>query len=371
MRALRDGRLRVAHVAPVITTIPPGGHGSIERVIEELHAFQLRDGRVESVVYASSDSTLTRGLRGRVPSLRSMDERPPEELVRRLEREHYRWACADAQDVDVLHAHGVWVLDHCAGATAPIVLSVYTDTSRPEVQAELAGAGGRVHLVANSASTRSKFPAAPWFATVLEGVAPERYPFRAAKEDFFVFLGDLRPKKGCHIAIRVARELGAALKIIGRRRIAEVPERARAYDAYFEEQVAPYLGRDIEYLGELGEQRLGYLAAARALLAPICWDEPFGRVFAEALACGTPVVTFRRGAAGEVVAPGTGFVVDTVEQMVRAAARVDTISPAACLRHALGRLNVSRVAAQYLDIYERVVGGRTRRPDAGKRGGEA
>jgi glycosyltransferase involved in cell wall biosynthesis len=351
-----DRRIRVAHLAPVVTAIPPAGHGSIERVIEELHAFQVRDGRVGSVVYASSDSTLAPGLRGRVPSLRSRSERPPAELVRRLEHEHYRWACADATDVDVLHAHGLWVLDHCDGAAVPIVLSVYADTSQAEVQAELGELRDGVHLVANSASTRAKFAAAPWFATVLEGVAPERYPFRARKEDFFLFLGDLRPKKGCHLAIAVARELGAPLKIIGRRCVAELPERARAYDAYFEEQVAPHLGGQVEYLGELGEERLAYLAAARALLAPICWDEPFGRVFAEALACGTPVVTFRRGAAPEVVAPGTGFVVDTVEQMVEAAARVGTISPAACRRHALSRLNVSRVAAEYLDIYARAAG---------------
>jgi glycosyltransferase involved in cell wall biosynthesis len=349
--------VRVAHIAPVVTAIPPSGHGSIERVIEELHAFQVRDGSVHSVVYASSDSSLAPGLRGRVPSLRSRSERPPAELVRRLEREHYRWACADARDVDVLHAHGLWVLEHCAAAAAPIVVSVYADTSQPEVQEELAERRDGVHLVANSASTRAKFPDAPWFGTVLEGVAPERYPFRARKEDFFVFVGDLRPKKGCHLAIAVARELGVPLKIIGRRCVAELPERAGAYDAYFDEHVAPHLDRQIEYLGELGEERLVYLGAARALLAPICWDEPFGRIFAEALACGTPVITFRRGAAEEVVAPGTGFVVDTLEEMVRAAARAGTVSPVACRQHVLDRLDVSRVAAEYLSIYARVAGG--------------
>jgi glycosyltransferase involved in cell wall biosynthesis len=347
-------RLRVAHIAPVVTAIPPAGHGSIERVVEELNAFQTGDGTVETVVYASSDSALP-ALRSRVPSLRSMDERPAEELVRRLEREHYAWACADATDVDVLHAHGVWILDHCAAAARPIVVSVYTDTSQPEVQAELAGSRRGVHLVANSASTRSKFPGGAWSGTVLEGVAPERYPFRAVKDDFFVFLGDLRPKKGCHIAIAVARELGARLEIIGRRSIAEVPERAGAYETYFAEQVAPHLGRGVEYLGELGDERLEHLAAAKALVAPICWDEPFGRVFAEALACGTPVVTFRRGAADEVVAPGTGFVVDSVAQMVEAAARVGTISPDACRQHAVERLNVARVASEYLAIYRRVL----------------
>jgi len=350
--------VRVAHVAPVITTIPPAGHGSIERVVEELHAYQVREGRLESFVYASSDSRLPTGLRARVPSLRSLGEPPPVEVGRRLEAEHYRWACADASDVDVLHAHGVWILDHGPAAEVPIVLTVYTDTSQEEVQAALADAPAGVRLVANSRSTRAKFPAAPWFATVLEGVLPERYPFRPVKEDHFVFVGDLRPKKGCHLAVRVALELGARLKIIGRRLIAEVPERAEAYEAYFRDEIAPHLGPRIEYLGELGEERLAHVAAARALLAPIGWDEPFGRIFAEAMACGTPVVTFRRGAAEEVVPPEAGFVVDTLDEMVRAAACAGSIAPVACRRHVVRHLNVSRVAAEYADVYQRVTGRR-------------
>ena len=348
-------RLRVAHLAPIVTAIPPVGHGSIERVIDELHAVQIREGSIDSFVYASSDSSIQRGLRARVPSLRSLGDLPEAEVGRHLEAEHYRWACADARDVDILHAHGVWMLAHCRPVRQPVVVSVYTDTSREEVRAELDALPENVHLVANSSSTRSKFPAAPWFATVLEGLLLERYPFEDRKEDFFVFVGDLRPKKGCHLAIKVALALGSALKIIGRRHIAEVPERAALYDEYFRREIAPYLGGRIEYLGELGDERLEWMAAARALLAPIQWDEPFGRVFAEALACGTPVVTFRRGAAAEVVGDGTGFVVDTLEEMVEAARSANAISPHRCRRHAERHLNMSRVAAEYSEIYRRLL----------------
>jgi glycosyltransferase involved in cell wall biosynthesis len=128
-------------------------------------------------------------------------------------------------------------------------------------------------------------------------------------------------------------------------------------EAYFEARIAPHVdGRSVRYVGEVGGRAKQELfASARALLMPIRWDEPFGLVMVEALACGTPVVAFPEGAAPEVVADGrTGFLVQDEEEMAAAALRASAIDPAACRGHVLARFNAARVAERYADVYRRV-----------------
>ncbi len=123
---------------------------------------------------------------------------------------------------------------------------------------------------------------------------------------------------------------------------------------YYEEQVRPLLGGDIEYVGEVGgEQKLSLLGEARALLNPIRWVEPFGLVMIEALACGTPVLTYRSGAAPEIVDDGiTGFVCDERDEMVAAAHRVGTLDRAACRASVERRFSTDRMVADHLELFE-------------------
>jgi glycosyltransferase involved in cell wall biosynthesis len=107
----------------------------------------------------------------------------------------------------------------------------------------------------------------------------------------------------------------------------------------------------------MGEERLEYIRHAAAVLCPIQWEEPFGRVMAEAMACGTPVVAFRRGAAEEVIRNGvTGFVVDTLGELIDAVRHIHEIRPEACREHVRQHLHMERVARDYLVIYTEVSG---------------
>lgn len=157
---------------------------------------------------------------------------------------------------------------------------------------------GRASLVALSRAQREGLPTARWAATVPNGVRPDRFPFHAAKGEYAVFLGRMSPDKGPVWAIDAARAAGIPLVMAAKcREDDEV--------AYFEHAVRPRLGGDVEWIGEVGGRRkVELLADARCLLFPIDWEEPFGLVMIEAMACGTPVVALRRGAVPEVVDHG-------------------------------------------------------------------
>jgi glycosyltransferase involved in cell wall biosynthesis len=172
---------------------------------------------------------------------------------------------------------------------------------------------------------------------VPNGLSLDTYAFRAAVPDDapLVFLGRMEEIKGPHLAIEAARRAGRRLTLAG-----NVPPE---HQAWFEARIAPHIdGTRIRFVGPVDDvQKSALLGGACALLMPVLWEEPFGLVMVEAMACGTPVIGLRRGGVPEVVADGaTGFVVDTVEEMAAAVRRLPALSRAACR---------DRVAALYSD----------------------
>jgi glycosyltransferase involved in cell wall biosynthesis len=350
--------LLVAHIAPIFATVPPVGYGGVERVIEELAATQVEvcEG-VDVLVLASSDSRPTARSAGRYESIRSRDPALSIDETFEEMRRHYRWAFDEAERLgaDLAHLHGPWGLEYFP-QQLPMrsVASIYDDTSRPDVHEPLLSPPAGAYLVANSESTREKAAAVPWFATVLEGVLVDRYPAVDDPEPYCCFVGELLPDKGLDIAVSVARAARMPLKIIGRPRMLDVaPELVAEQQDFLDRLVFPYVdGSTVEYLGELGEDRLPVVANASALLAPIRIDEPFGRAMAEAMACGTPVVAFRRGSVPEILEHGvSGFAVSTVSEMVDGLERVRSLDRARCRAHVRERLNMRRVAMSYAAVY--------------------
>jgi glycosyltransferase involved in cell wall biosynthesis len=185
---------------------------------------------------------------------------------------------------------------------------------------------------------------------VYNGIDVESFPYEEQKEDYLLFLARIAPEKGTHLAIEAARRLGKRLVIA-----AKVD---RADRQYFHDTVEPLIDGDlIQFVGEVDAALKRKLyARAYCLLFPICWEEPFGLVMAEAMACGTPVIAFARGAATELVVDGeTGFLVHDVDGMVRAVHRVDRIDPRRCRRHVEENFSAQRMTEGYLAIYERIL----------------
>jgi glycosyltransferase involved in cell wall biosynthesis len=204
---------------------------------------------------------------------------------------------------------------------------------------------GRTNLVAISESQRRSMPHARWARTIHNAIDVHSFPYQPDKGDFALYLGRVCPDKGADVAARAARLAGVPLVIAGR--VEEEAERR-----YVEEELSPLLGNGIELVGEAdSDDKRELLADARALLLPLRWEEPFGLVMVEALACGTPVIAYRRGAAPEIIEPGVnGALVDDVEQMGDALRDLD-VSAQVCRASVERRFHVDRMVDDYEALF--------------------
>lgn len=214
-----------------------------------------------------------------------------------------------------------------------------------------------VRLVCVSAEQAAWFRGVHIAAIVENGIAVERFPFTEKKDDYVLWLGRICLEKGTHLAIEAAQRAGARLVVAG-----QVYPLAY-HQRYFAECVAPRLhaGRVRLVLQPSFAGKLELLRRARAVLLPTLVDETSSLVAMEAMACGTPVLAFRRGALGDIVRHGeTGFLLDTVDEMAAAIGRARDIAPAACRRHVERHYSAARMAGDYLRLYESVLGARER-----------
>ena len=209
-----------------------------------------------------------------------------------------------------------------------------------------------VPLVSISDNQRRPIPEANWQATVYHGLPRSLYTYRGQPGEYLAFLGRMSPEKRVDRAIEIARLAKMRLKIAAK----IYPEER----AYFQDRIEPLLrqsGAWVEYIGEVGgREKEEFLGNARALLFPIDWPEPFGLVMIEAMACGTPVIAWRNGSVPEVITDGvTGFIVDSIEEAVRAVGRVASLNRRVCRRIFEERFDAARMARDYVEVYRRLV----------------
>src|SRR5205823_370195 len=198
---------------------------------------------------------------------------------------------------------------------------------------------------------RQPHPGLPWLANVWNALDFSLYPTQPHRGDYLLFLGRMNPDKGAHRAVAVATEAGLPLKLAGKMR--EPPERE-----YFRQFIEPHLRPgEIEYLGEVTHgEKVELLQNARATLFPIGWEEPFGLVMIESMACGTPVIATRRGAVPEVIEQGrSGIIVDHYHERSDARADSDRLEPLELRRLAEERFSRERMVAEYLAAFEQLL----------------
>ena len=336
--------MRVAVLSPVWFPVPPTGYGGIELIVALL-ADGLVDAGHDVTLFASGDSQT----RAKLSSV--FDEAPSERIGQTFwELQHAIDCFARHDDFDVVHDHtGLLGLAIGSLLPTPLVHTVHGPvTEEPgELYERVVRMAPRAHLVSLSLAQRRPNPDLPWLANVPNAIDVTKYPFEPHEGEYLVFLGRMSPDKGAHRAVRIAQELGQPLKLAGKN--AEPAEQA-----YFDEHVRPHLGSDCEYLGEIShDEKVELLRRATVTLVPISWEEPFGLVLIESMACGTPVVATRRGSVPEVVRHGvTGIVVDHFDEFAPAVERARALDPAELRRDVEERFSPERMVAGYLAAYE-------------------
>ena len=341
--------MQIALIAPPWFPVPPPKYGGTEAVVSLL-AEGLVERGVDVTLFASGDSVTSARLESVHATARSV-----EIGQMATELEHVLDCLARADDFDLIHDHsGLLALTLASSVRTPFVHTAHGPMLGHSgvLYASASRFNPAASLISLTYSQRKAAPHLPWIANCQNAIDIDRFPFRDGHDGYFAFLGRMSPEKGARDAVAIARAAGVELRIAAKCR--EPAERQ-----YFAEHVEPYLGDGIEYLGELDHAEKGVLLRdARGLLAPIDWEEPFGLVFAEAAACGTPVVATRRGSVPEVVVDGvTGIVRATPEELVTALPLVDSLDRVAIRRHAERQFAPARMVSDYLDAYALVLEG--------------
>ncbi|MFZ0408437.1 MAG: glycosyltransferase family 4 protein [Cyanobium sp.] len=332
--------MRIALTADPELPVPPKLYGGIERIIDLLARELSRRGH-EVSLFAHPDSATAAELipwpgcssRSRADTLRNSAT-----LLREVRRGRF----------DLVHSFSrVAYLLPLLPLPIPKLMSYQRAISRRSIRFGHGLSRGSLHFSAISRWMIEPVADIGKWHLVPNGVPVASYPFveDPGADAPLVFLGRVEEIKGPHLAIAVARRAGLPLVIAG-----NVPQE---HQGWFDTHIAPQLDDSITYVGPVDDQRKAQLlGSARALLMPILWEEPFGIVMAEAMACGTPVLGFGRGAVPEVVEHGvSGFVVETFDELVAAVGRLDQLRRSDARQRVEAHYSENAIADRYLDVY--------------------
>ena len=346
--------MRIGIVAPPWAPVPPVLYGGIEVIIDQL-ATGLHEHGHDVLLFTTGDSTCA------VPRRHHLDRAEGSRMGHSGPELRHVLAAYDAMDewgADIVHDHTLAGPVHAAGVHAgrryPVVTTMHNqfDHEAADIYRRVAG---RVPIIAISHAQRRPVPDLPIARVIHHGLRASDFPVGTGHpladsddwgRDYCLFLGRMSPDKGPHRAMEAAYKAGVRLIMCAKMRD------PWEFD-YFDEYVRPYLNDDIQYLGEVPhERKLELLAGARALLFPIRWNEPFGMVALEAMACGTPVLAFPEGAIPEIVEHGrTGYLCEDVPDLTEAISKIDRIDRAECRAAVEGYFSTDRMVREHVELF--------------------
>ena len=338
--------MRIALIGPPFIEVPPRRYGGTELFIANL-ACELYARGHDVVVYANGDSRLPCPVR----SIYAHADWPPDNPVQcQLKNaDHTAWAIHDAsKSADIIHLNDLVGLPMTRFVDAPVVLTIHHP--HEAVLSEQYARYPDVYYVA-IAHWLGELEPMPRVTVIPHGIPVSDYTYRPEKDDYVAFLGRMAPCKGPHLAIDAARRAGKRIRLAG--------EVQPVFRDYWDDEIVPRLNDPgVEYIGEADfETKNALLAGASALLFSIQWDEPFGLVMIEAMACGTPVLAFAGGAVAEVVQDGVnGWICADVDDMARRI-REPRIPAEQCRRFVESRFSIARMVDGYVDLYRRALTG--------------
>lgn len=353
MKKTHNKKLRIAVLAsnavripPRPQDVPPNWSGAPERVAWQITEGLVKRGHAVSL-YASGDA-LTHAKLVSVRQKSSFND-PAVGL-----KQHKDWEFALAskcyQDAaagkfDIIHSHLPLVAGPLAGLIrtptvhtmhSPLTNSIHTQYTKNQF------------YVSISQNQRKPFPRLPWLATVYHGLDLAEFPVVLKPAPYLIAVGRIHPSKGTHLAIAIAKKLGKPLRLLG----SFDPK-----DPYFIKQIKPHIdGKRVLLTGFVSRaEYTRTIAHAEAMIFPLQWEEPFGLTMIEAMACGVPVVSFRRGSVPEIIRDKkTGFIVRTPSQALAALKRINTIDRAACRKLVEGKFSIDAMLTGYEQAFWRL-----------------
>jgi glycosyltransferase involved in cell wall biosynthesis len=339
--------MRIAQVAPLYERVPPLYYGGTERIVSYLTEELIKQGN-DLTLFASGDSITKARLIA--PCERSLRLDPTCEdrvayHVLQLEQ-----VFQNAAFFDIIHFHIDYLHYPLARRIGvPHLTTLHGRLDLPDL-VPLYREFSDIPVASISNSQRTPLSWINWQGTIHHGIPLDLYKFKRSEGNYLAFVGRISPEKRVDRAIEIAKLANMKLKIVAK---------VDAIDRqYMETEIRPLLDHPlVDFVGEIGErEKPELLGNAYALLFPIDWVEPFGIVMIEAMACGTPVIAFRRGSVPEVIDDGvTGFIVDDIEESLQALDKIRHFDRERCRKVFEERFSAARMAGDYLKIYERLL----------------
>lgn len=355
-------KLRIAQVAPLWYPVPPEGYGGTELVVSFLSENLVKRGH-DVTLFASGDSKTKAKLVSVVPkNLRELGVPYLHDSYNILNLVE---SFSQQDNFDIIHTH-IDVYDHIFRSSSRIptlatLHNIFWSTETEKKDGLWYAHNGRM-LVYN------KFPLLPYISisdkyrelcpakinfvkTIYHGININNFTFQPTPDNCFVWLGRITKVKGLDVAVKLAEDMDFNLLIAG----AVVSPQEKIF---FENEIKPHLNDKIQFVGELKseKEKTDFLSKGKALIYPLCWEEPFGIVMAEAMACGTPVIAFDRGSAAEVVKNGeTGYIVKNLDEMVEAIKKIDEIDRNKCRKWVEEKFTIEKMIDNYESVYYQLI----------------
>lgn len=342
--------MRVLVIADPHIPIPPTGYGGIERIVASLCQGLAERGCIVDLMAGPGSQNYG----GKLTIHHAPSKQQASRIHRKLLFQWLSWQAAKKADVVISNGRVdyLWAISK---GSKPIIQVFHHPTEQSEVDCLLRMRKTGVRFVGVSRDQVAGLQPADRIDVVYNCVDVRRFAAteRSETPPYVAFLGRLTANKGVHLAIQAAQLAGVKLVIAGN--VSDTEPGAREY---FQSQVLPHLGPAIEYIGIVNDvEKMKLLCGAQALLFPIQWREPFGIVMAESLACGCPLIGWRNGSVPEVIRHGeTGFIVESMDEMVAAIRTISTIDRNACRRDAESRFGQEALVNGYLRVIQQLLG---------------
>lgn len=344
--------MKIALLAPFEETVPPLKYGGTELVVYNLAEQLLLLGH-DVTLLASGDSKTSAKLAACNPkAIRTLSEARNQKTRVAFNYESLAKAIEiiNKENFDIIHNHFGWTtLLFKNLVNGPIVTTLHGTLADPTEKLMFTKYKD-YDFISISDSQRRHGPSLNYIATIHNGIDVDRFEYNDKPQDYLVFLGRMSPEKGPAYAIEIAKKTNS--RLIMAAKIDPLDEK------YFEEEVKPLLdGKRITFIGEINhEQKVELLKNARALLSPLQWDEPFGLVNTEAMACGTPVIAINRGSMPELIVNNkTGYLCSNIDEMIDKVAEIDGLDRSACRLHVQQNFNAKLMAQRYHEAYKMVI----------------